>query len=161
MALVSPSWTFSLCLSPLTWLRHQDLPNCCACRLLRHVFLSLCFKLTNTNELHGFHWSRSVCHTFPDRIDCETRVRGFSLRIPSSRIVRQFCLVHRYQFFGGTSCLHFQDSIVIVTLCSFVSEKFQSSMFVVEERGMSHRYQETFRRILLQGKKWDVSRVVC
>jgi hypothetical protein len=33
---------------------HQDLPNCCTYRLLRHTFLSLCSKLTNTNEQHGF-----------------------------------------------------------------------------------------------------------
>jgi hypothetical protein len=35
-------------------LRHEDLPNCCTCRLLRHTFLSLCSELTNTNERHGF-----------------------------------------------------------------------------------------------------------
>jgi hypothetical protein len=66
--LLYSEWAFSLCLSTPTWLRHQDLPNCCTYRLLRHTFLSLCYKFTNTNERHGFVWSRSVCHSFPDRI---------------------------------------------------------------------------------------------
>jgi hypothetical protein len=109
---LSSAWAFSLCLRTRTWLRHQDLPNCCTHRLLRHTFLSLCSKLAT------WLWLKSFCMSlFPWSYRLRiARQRGSHWDcLQSSRIVRPCCLVDRCERFGRTPCLHFYDRRVIVT----------------------------------------------
>jgi hypothetical protein len=84
----------------------------------------------------------------------------FSLRLPSSRIVRPCCLVDRCQRFGVTSCLHFQDVRVIVRSCKFSRYQgfggISSLPSSLQKSVVPHKYLETFRGLFLQGRTLDI-----